>query len=83
MSPTPVVAVAGPANSTPRGPTIDIFGNTYQGGHRSKHYRYKQATWRKNGGKSFGEIFLGPCGAKNPGIIIPLQRLSPNQQTMV
>jgi hypothetical protein len=60
-----------------------FFGDTYQGGHRGKHYRYKQATWLKNGGKSFSEIFSGPCGAKNPGIIIPLQRLSPNQQIAV
>jgi hypothetical protein len=26
---------------------------------------------------------LGPCGAKNPGIIIPLMKLSPNQQTAI
>jgi hypothetical protein len=61
----------------------NFSGDTYLGGHHGKHYRYKQATWQKNGGKSFSENFLGPCGAKNPGIIIPLQRLSPNQQTAV
>jgi hypothetical protein len=27
-------------------------GDTYQGGHRDKHYHYKQAIWRKNEGKS-------------------------------
>jgi hypothetical protein len=42
-----------------------------------------KATLRKSEGWSFGEKFLGPCGAQNPGIIIPLQKLSPNQQMMV
>jgi hypothetical protein len=29
--------------------------DTYQGGHRGKHCHYKQATWRKNGGKSLAK----------------------------
>jgi hypothetical protein len=61
-------------------PAARIFLATSTRGHRGKHYRYKPATWRKNGGKSFSEKFPGPCGVKNPGIIIPLQRISPNQR---
>jgi hypothetical protein len=38
-----------------------------RGGHRGKHYHYKQATWRKNGGKSFGEIFFGSLRCQEPG----------------
>jgi hypothetical protein len=90
-SSTSVVVAAGPAASTPKGARHRRFAepgtchqnfssDIYQGGHRGKHYRYKQATWRRNRGKSFGEIFLGPYGAKNLGIMIPLQRLSPNQR---
>jgi hypothetical protein len=93
-SPILVVAAAGPAASTPQGAHHRRFAkpgtcrqnfssDIYQGGHCGKHYHYKQATWRKNGGRSFGENFLGPYSAKNPGIIIPLQKLSPNQRTGV
>jgi hypothetical protein len=65
-SPTPVVAAVGPAASTHQGACYRCFtklgtcrqnfsSDTYQGGHRGKQYHYKQATWRKNGGKSFSK----------------------------
>jgi hypothetical protein len=42
--------------------------DTYQGGHRGKHCHYKQATWRKNGGKSLAK--------KNQILVVPRTRES-------
>jgi hypothetical protein len=69
-SPTPVVAAAGLAASNPQGGHHRRFaklgtcrqnfsGDTYYGDHRGKHYHYKQATWRKNGGKSLAKKNFG------------------------
>jgi hypothetical protein len=65
----------------PRGPAIDIwlklvptasiFLATPTRGHYSNHYHYKQD-------KFLGKIFLGPCSAKNPGIITSLKFKSTN-----
>jgi hypothetical protein len=84
-SPTPVVAAVGPAASTHQGAHHRCFAklgtchqnfscDTYLGGHHGKQYHYKQATWRKNGGKSFDKKKIGSLRCKNPGVIIPLQK---------
>jgi hypothetical protein len=44
------------------------------GGHCGKHYHYEQD-------KFCGKIFLGPCGAKNPGIITSQKFKSTNCST--
>jgi hypothetical protein len=61
----------------------NFSGDTYQGAATVKITTTNKATSRKSEGWSFGKKKSGPCGAKNPGIIIPLQNLSPNQQTVV
>jgi hypothetical protein len=72
-----VVAATGPTDSTPQGPRHRRFaklgacrqnfsGDTYQEGHCSKHYHYKQATWQKNGGKSFGKKKFGSLHCQEP-----------------
>jgi hypothetical protein len=84
-SSTLVVTAAGPAASTCQGGRHRCFaklgtcrknfsGDTYQGGHRGKQYHYKQATWQKNGGKSFRKKIFGSLRCKNQGVIIPLQK---------
>jgi hypothetical protein len=42
----------------------NFSGDTYQGGHRGKHYHYKQAIWRKNGGKSLARKNSDPYDAR-------------------
>jgi hypothetical protein len=94
MAPTLVVAAAENPDSIPQGAHRRCFaklstcrqnfsGNTYQGATTVNIITISKATWRKSEGKSFGKKSSGPCGAKNPGIIIPLQKLSTNQQTAV
>jgi hypothetical protein len=61
----------------------NFSGDTYQGGRRGKHYHYKQGNIVEKLRLEFWQKNSGPYGAKNPGIILPLQKLSPNQQTAV
>jgi hypothetical protein len=88
-----VVAAAGPTDSTPRGPAIDISLNlvhviriflaTPTRGATAVNIT---TTSKQLGGKMEARVSekkSGPCGAKNPGITIPLQRLCQNQQTVV
>jgi hypothetical protein len=120
-SPTPVVAAVGPAGITPGGPpstsptpvvaAAEPAGSTPQG---ARHRRHQLWWWplldlptAPSRGSAIDianllpatRIFLatptreattvnntaiknisGPCGAENPGVVIPLQK-SPNQQT--
>jgi hypothetical protein len=91
-SSTSVVAIAGPTANTPHGARRRRFakvgtchknfsGDTYQGATAVNITTTRKATSQESEGKSFGENFLGPYGAKNQGIILPLQKLSKNQQT--
>jgi hypothetical protein len=91
-SSTSVVAAVGPAASTPQGACHrrlpkhgncrqNYSGDTYQGATVVNITTTSKAASRKSEGWSFGEKNLGPCGAKNPGIILPPQKLNPNQQT--
>jgi hypothetical protein len=93
-SSTSVVAATENPDSTPQGarcrrlPKLgtchhNFSGDTYQGAAAVNITTTSMATSRKSEGWSFDEIFLGPCGAKNPRIIVLLQKLSPNQKTEV
>jgi hypothetical protein len=95
MSPALMVATTGPAASTTQGgrrvnicpnlvPAARIFLATPTRGAATVNITTtSKATSRKSEEWSFGKKNSGPGGAKNPGIILPLQKLSPNQQTAV
>jgi hypothetical protein len=61
----------------------NFSGNTYQGGTAVNITTISKQLGGKMEARVLAKKNSGPCGAKNPGIIIPLQRLSPNQQTAV
>jgi hypothetical protein len=100
-SPTPVVAAAGPAGSTPqgashqrhqlrwwplpdlsaappRGPAIDVSLNLVPATIIFLATPTRGATAVNN--TAMRKKKSCPCGAKNPGVVIPLQK-SPNQRT--
>jgi hypothetical protein len=81
-----VVAAAGTPSSTPRRRTIDICLNlvpvtsiflvTPTRGDYGKHYYYEQDKFHE-------KIFLGPCGAKDPGNITARKFHSTKHKTML
>jgi hypothetical protein len=93
MSPTPVVVAAGLAASNPQGPAIDvslnlvpppkIFWRHLPGGTAVNITTTSKQLGRKIESRVLAKKNSGPCGAKNPGVIIPLQKSSPNQQTIL
>jgi hypothetical protein len=92
MSPTPVVAATGPADSTPQVAAVNVSLNLVPAARiflatptRGATTINITTTSKQLGGKMEVRVSAkknsGPCGAKNPGVIIPLQKSSPNQQT--
>jgi hypothetical protein len=91
-SPTPVVAAVGSSDSTPRWPVIDVSLNLVPAARiflatptRGATSVNITTTSKQLGGKMEVRVLAkknsGPYGAKDPGVIIPLQKSSPNQQT--
>jgi hypothetical protein len=95
MSSTSVVAAAKNPNSTPQEacrvnicpnlvPAARIFLVTPTRGAAVVNITTRsKAASRKCEGWSFDKKNSGPCGAKNLGIILPVQKLRSNQQTPV
>jgi hypothetical protein len=92
MSPTPVWPLPDLPPATPRGPAIDVSLNLVPAARiflatptRGATSVNITTTSKQLGGKMEVRVSTkknsGPYGAKDPGVIIPLQKSSPNQQT--